>query len=295
MSITVLDGGMGQELVARCPEPPTGLWATRYMMDHPDVVRAIHDDYFAAGAQVATTNSYPIHHDRLIGAGLDDRFAELHETACRIAVAARDAHGSGLVAGSIGPLGWSYIAELAPPAEEGAKLYAEIAAIHAPFVDVHILETIAGVEQVRAGLMGTAGSKHPTWVAISVDDDDGTRLRSGEPLTDALPVLAEYGPAAVLLNCSTPEAISAGLPVIAQASIPFGAYANGFTSISDSFKEAGSAVTKLTARTDLTPAAYADFADRWIALGATIIGGCCETGPAHIAEIARRHRQPVPA
>jgi homocysteine S-methyltransferase len=44
----------------------------------------------------------------------------------------------------------------------------------------------------------------------------------------------------------------------------------------------------LSARRDLDPNAYADFADGWATNGATIIGGCCEVGPAHIAELARR-------
>ena len=69
--ITLLDGGMGQELVARSGDDPTPLWATRVMIDHPGMVRDIHSDYFNAGASVATTNTYAIHHDRLDRFGLD--------------------------------------------------------------------------------------------------------------------------------------------------------------------------------------------------------------------------------
>jgi S-methylmethionine-dependent homocysteine/selenocysteine methylase len=69
--ITLLDGGMGQELVARSGDEPTPLWATRVMIDHPGLVKAIHADYFAAGASVATTNTYNILHDRLVGVDLD--------------------------------------------------------------------------------------------------------------------------------------------------------------------------------------------------------------------------------
>src|SRR4028118_2160787 len=103
--IVLRDGGMGQELVARSGDEPTPLWATRVMIDHPDLVRAIHDDYFAAGATVATTNTYAIHHDRLERFGLDDQFEDLHRAALRAARAARDAHGSGRSAGSIGARG----------------------------------------------------------------------------------------------------------------------------------------------------------------------------------------------
>ncbi len=287
-AITLLDGGMGQELLARTGATPTGLWSTQVMIDHPDAVRGVHDDYFAAGADIATTNTYAIHRDRLVKAGCEDQFEALHQQAVDIAVAARDAYGAGQVAGSLGPLGWSYKAEFAPPSEEAAPLYAEIVALHDPHVDLFILETMCGVDQARGGLMGCTRTDKPVWLALSVDDDDGTRLRSGEPLADVLSLLDEFDASAVLLNCSRPEAISAGLSVLATGDRPFGAYANGFTSISDSFKEAGATVDRLETRRDLGPSEYANFADAWMQTGATIIGGCCEVGPSHIAELAKR-------
>ena len=289
VTITLLDGGMGQELLARTGAEPTSLWATQMMIDHPEAVRAIHDDYFAAGADIATVNSYAIHRDRLDPVGQGDAFEALHRQALALACAARDAHGSGKVAGALGPLGWSYKAELAPPSDVAADLYAEIVAIHDPHVDLYILETMSGVDQARGALMGTAASDKPVWLALSVDDEDGTKLRSGELLSEAFPLLDEFGADAVLLNCSRPEAISIGLEVLSKVGIPFGAYANGFTSISESFKAAGETVKHLESRRDLGPVEYADFADRWVDLGATIIGGCCEVGPAHIAEIAKRY------
>jgi homocysteine S-methyltransferase len=100
--IVLLDGGMGQELLARSGDAPTPLWATQVMIDHPGLVREVHGDYFAAGATVATTNTYAIHHDRLVKFGLDDRFAALHMPARAEAAAARAAHGAGRIAGSRG-------------------------------------------------------------------------------------------------------------------------------------------------------------------------------------------------
>src|SRR5690606_41216067 len=102
--ITLLDGGMGQELVARSGDRPTPLWSTQVMIDHPGLVRAVHADYFAAGASVATTNTYAVHRDRLVKAGIEDRFTALHTQALAEAAAARAAHGAGRIAGSIGPL-----------------------------------------------------------------------------------------------------------------------------------------------------------------------------------------------
>ena len=288
MTITILDGGMGQELLARTGATPTGLWATQVMMDHPEAVTGIHADYFAAGADIATTNTYAVLRDRLAVGEVEDHFEALHIQAMALAGQARSAHGSGKIAGSLGPLGWSYKAEFAPPSDIAAPLYAEIVGLQEDHVDLFILETMCGVDQARGGLMGTAATAKPVWLAMSVDDEDGTRLRSGEHLADVLPVATELGAAAILLNCSRPEAVTQGLTVLRKAGLPFGAYANGFTSISDDFKEVHATSDRLEVRRDLGPNEYADFADTWAGLGATIIGGCCEVGPAHIKEIARR-------
>jgi homocysteine S-methyltransferase len=119
---------------------------------------------------------------------------------------------------------------------------------------------------------------------MTVDEHDGTKLRSGENLADVLPLAGQA--AALLANCSSPEAITAAMDVLATGNLPFGGYANGFTTITDGFLETKPTVDALTARTDLDPDAYAAFAMRWIAQGATIVGGCCEVGPAHIAKLA---------
>ncbi len=287
MSITILDGGMGQELVRRAGRA-TSLWSVQALLDEPDLVRAVHDDFFAAGAEVATTNTYSALPDRLEAHGLAGRLDQLNHGACEIACRARNAHGTGLVAGSLGPLGFSYRPDKAPPAEDAAETYAHLARLHSRYVDLHLLETMSSVDQARGGLLGARVTGKPVWLALSVDDGDGTRLRSGEPLEAVAPLVEEFRPDGLLLNCSRPEAITQGLPVLARLSNVFGAYANGFTGIPDAFDRIGATVDLLQGRQDLDPAAYAGFAETWTSLGATIVGGCCEVGPAHISELARR-------
>ena len=283
----ILDGGMGQELVARAGKA-TSLWSVQALLDAPEVVRQVHDEYFAAGADIATTNSYSVLPDRLEPHGMLDRLEELARLACQLAADARDAHGSGMVAGGLGPQGFSYQPDKSPPAEQAAEAYAKLAQIHAQYVDVHLLETMSSVDQARGGLMGAGVTGKPVWVALSVRDDDGTRLRSGELLSDVMPLLEEFDPAAVFINCSKPEAVDTAVPILAKSGRVVGAYANGFTGIAADFNKVGATVDMLSARRDLDPNAYADFADGWAANGATIIGGCCEVGPAHIAELSRR-------
>ncbi len=285
MTITILDGGMGQELVRRMGRA-TPLWAIQGLLDAPDLVRAVHDDFFAAGAEVATTNSYAVLPDRLAAFGLSERLGELIALSCRLAAEARDAAGHGLVAGSLGPLGFSYQPDKAPPSEMAAEIYADVARLHAPLVDVLILETMSSVDQARGALMGAGLAGKPIWLAFSVTDSDGTRLRSGEALADIGPLITEFAPERVLLNCSRPEAVSEGLPILATLHPHVGAYANGFTRIADDFNRIGVTTDMLGKRQDLGPAAYAAFARDWVAAGARTVGGCCEVGPAHIAALA---------
>lgn len=287
MSITILDGGMGQELIKRAGKA-TSLWSVQALIDNLGMVRAVHDEYFAAGAEIATANTYSVLPDRLAHHGLEDRMEILQKIACQQAVEARDAHGSGRVAGSLGPQGFSYQPDKCPPADQAAETYHGICKIQAEYVDVFICETMSSVDQARGGLMGAAGFGKPVWVSLSVDDEDGSKLRSGENLIEILPLLAEFEPAAVLVNCSVPEAVSNALPFLVGHGIPVGAYANGFVKINDAFDSVGATVDLLEAREDLGPLAYVEFAQKWVDNGVTIIGGCCEVGPEYIAFLAQR-------
>ena len=284
--ITLLDGGMGQELVHRAGDRPTPLWSTQVMIEHPGLVAEVHRDFAAAGATVATTNTYAIHRDRLAGTDVADQFDAL------LAMAMSEAQNSGSarIAGAIGPLRASYRPDLHPSTAEAVPLFTEVAKALASACDLLICETVVSVAHAADVLAGASGLGRPVWLALSVRDKDGTQLRSGEPLADVLPVIAGSDAAAVLVNCSAPEAIPAALDVLAQTGLPYGAYANGFEQIAEGFLKAKPTVDALTARHDLTPELYADHAMAWVDHGATIIGGCCEVSPKHIAEIARRLR-----
>ncbi|WP_435257556.1 homocysteine S-methyltransferase family protein [Thioclava sp. FR2] len=288
--ITLLDGGMGQELVARSGDDPTPLWATRVMMDHPGMVRDIHADYYAAGATVATSNTYAIHHDRLERFDLDPMFHSLHLRALVEAHEARALNGSGRIAGSLGPLIATYRPEVTQPVDIAAPKYAEIARILGPHVDFFLIETLASVEMCEGAVKGATEGGKPIWLSVTVDDHDGSKLRSGEPIVDLARLVRDYPIAAVLANCSVPEAMTDALAGLKTLGLPFGAYANGFTHISGNFLKDAPTVKELTHRHDLTPEKYADFALSWVAMGATIVGGCCEVGPAHIRHLAERLR-----
>ena len=286
--ITLLDGSIGQELVLRSQKKPTPLWSTEVLLENPQLVSDIHSEYFQSGATIATTNTYPVLRDRLEKVGLAHKLQALWDSALKSALESRDAHGKGRVAGSIGPLVGSYRPESCPPPEVAEVSYAEIINALAPSVDLMLLETMSSVSQAEGALRAAVKTGLPVWLAVTVDDFDGTSLRSGEDLNSLRPLLESFEPEALLINCSRPEAVSIAVEVIRDFGFPFGAYANGFEKISKDFLETSPTVDKLEQRYDLDEKKYADFTISWIDQGASIVGGCCEIGPSHILELSKR-------
>jgi len=284
--VTLLDGGMGQELLRHAEADPTPLWSTRVMIDQPELVTRVHRDYIDAGATVITTNSYTATRCRLGPAGIEHDYERLQLLACELATEARGDRDV-RIAGCLSPYGWTYRPELAPAFDELWPQYAETAALQAPHVDLFLCETMGSIDEARSAVTGASAAGRPVWVSWTLRDDDSAVLRSGESLTDAITEIALLEPEAILVNCSTPESLTAALPTLAASSVPFGAYANGFAHIVEDYAP-GAVTTVLGHRDDLEPEAYADIVDSWVTAGATIVGGCCEIGPAHIGAVAKR-------
>lgn len=288
-SITLLDGGMGQELIHRSAAKPTPMWSAQLLMDDPSLVRTVHEDFIKAGARVITLNSYSVTPERLARDGDSSKFKPLQEIACRVAQQARDNTGESdvRIAGCLPPLVASYRPELMPSIPVATETYQQIVEAQSESVDLFICETMGSINEAVTASSVAVQSGKPVWVALTIDDARNDCLRSGESLQDAVHALQSIDIAAVLLNCSKPETIRASLPALGSAfEIPIGAYANGFTSID--LLAPGGTVGVLDSRHDLGPDSYADFAMEWVNQGATIVGGCCEVSPLHIARIRQR-------
>ncbi|MEO1328457.1 MAG: homocysteine S-methyltransferase family protein [Pseudomonadota bacterium] len=289
--VTLLDGGMGQELVRRSRLGPTPLWSSRVLLDEPDLVEQLHFEFIEAGADILTVSSYAATPTRLARDGAPEMFEPVQRAALTAAESARARSDRPIrLAGCLPPLVASYHADLARPYARAVPEYRRIAAVQAPHVDLFLCETMGSASEAAAATDAGVETGLPVWTALTVRDADGSKLRSGEPVTVGAEAALAAGADAVLINCSTPEAVSVGLGALAAAGLEtrLGGYANGF--VRADALAAGGTVEVLEARTDLSPAAYAGFALDWARTGARIVGGCCEVGPRHIAEIARQMR-----
>jgi len=295
---TLLDGGMGQELVRRARalsgRSPTALWSTEVLADAPEQVTGLHADYLAAGADVITMATYTATPQRLARDGLPERFEALQRTGARCARDARERSGrtNVRIAACLPPLVASYRADVQPDPPDARRSYERIVACQRELADLMLCETMSTVQEACIAAEAALASGLPVWVALTIEDRSNDpsvpRLRGGETLQRAIGTLEALGIDALLLNCSSPEAITDALPVLSSTSLPFGAYANAFRSIADLLP--GGTVDALQGRHDLGPVEYANVAVGWHQAGARLIGGCCETTPAHVAELGSRLR-----
>ncbi|PBC00290.1 homocysteine S-methyltransferase family protein [Mesorhizobium sp. WSM3862] len=285
-SVILTDGGMGQELVRRSQSEPTPLWSARVLIDEPELVRDLHAEFIRAGARVITINTYSATPERLAREGAEELFKPLQKRGIELARQARDEAGEAAIAGCLSPLFGSYAPALTISFEETLGIYRRIVAEQAEGVDLFLCETMASADEARAAVTAACESGKPVWISWTLADHGTPRLRSGESIAAAASALGDLPVVARLLNCCRPEAIAAALPELLALGGPVGAYANGFTSV-EALKHGGT-VDVLHARHDLDPHAYADQAMGWVEAGASIVGGCCEVGPAHIAALRDR-------
>ena len=285
----ILDGGLGRELQAmgapfRQPE-----WSALALMEGPDYVRAAHDAFLQAGADILTTNSYAIVPFHI---GVDvfaARASALLRLSGELARTAADEAGRPVrVAGSVPPMFGSY-----QPEKFDRQLAADMMRLFrdqlADYADLFLAETLGSVAEAELFLTEFIPTRRPVWLSVTLEDVGvivgQPRLRSGEPLTDVLALCQTQMPNALLFNCSQPEimedAIAVALAYLSGDRLPLiGVYANAFPLADDKYEGANATLHQL--RQDITPDAYANYAERWAAAGAGIIGGCCGISPRHI-------------
>jgi methionine synthase I (cobalamin-dependent) len=278
----VIDGGMGSELEARGAPMDHEAWCGLANLESPDLVRAIHEDYIAAGADLIIANTFPTNRAALEAAGYGDRVEEANRAAVAAALQARDRGGRPVtVAGSMSIWGPHEDVRLddAPPEAQVLEVYGEQAAILADAgVDLIVLEMFDA--RWPAALRAAKATGLPVWAGVwgRLGPDGDLRPPTGRPLEEDLAGLIADGPDAVLVMHSPLEAVRPALQAIARHwDGPRGAYphAGHFERPNWIFKE-------------VAPEVLAEEAERWVADGAAFVGGCCGTRPEHIRAISER-------
>jgi 5-methyltetrahydrofolate--homocysteine methyltransferase len=275
----IADGAMGTMLFANgllFGDPPE-VWN----LSKPDVVRRIHRGYIDAGSQILMTNTFGGNRMRLSLHGLQDRVAELNQTAAILLRNEVDAAGGdALVAGDIGPSG----AILAPTGtldyDEAVDIFAEqAAALVAGGVDLIWIETMSDLLEIKAAIEGVRRVSPGIALIATMTFDTRGRTMMGVTPEQAVASLTAWGADAVGGNCGNgpdelitviermraadPEAIlvaksNAGMPELVDMRAVYRSEPSTMAAAAVAMRDAG----------------------------ASIIGGCCGTTPDHLRAIA---------
>jgi len=292
--ICLLDGGTGRELLRVGAPFGQPEWSARALIEAPNFVTRVHQAFVDAGADVITTNSYAVVPFHLGQERFDSQGHALAALSGKLAREVADAAPRPVrVAGCLPPLCGSYQVDRYDAVAARPILLTLLEAL-GPSVDHWLAETLsaqAEAELVRE-ILGT--DTKPLWLSFTLEDavppGAASRLRSGEPVAEAVATAVRLGAEAVLFNCSRPEVMGAAVTEAASVlgattgagGVRIGVYANAFVPM-EPLIEANEGLTDL--RHDVTPPAYLQWAGDWVARGARIVGGCCGVGPEHIAAL----------
>ena len=283
----VLDGGMGQELLARGMKPNGTLWSANAILDekYHNLLTNTHRDFVKAGAEVIVTTTFTTRRKRLRDNKVEDKFEYLNKKAGQIALDVKKEFPNILVAGGIPPQNLTYEADDRRE-EEIINNFNEQAKLLEPYVDFYYFDVWSSIKEFKCGVEAIKEFNKPYLVGMHISE--GTNLPSGEKISDIKNIIDEQL-LGVMLSCVSPENYEANLEELKNLNVPFGFKINGLitTKPKDGYtstftKSNGNPNEFLGKREDLTPERIREIAKKFRERGATILGGCCETRPSHI-------------
>ena len=293
--LVILDGALATELEVRGADLNHALWSAKLLNDDPQLIKQVHYDYMEAGADIITSASYQASFEGFAKQGYSKEAAKrLLNLSISLAADARieflkknPGKKHPLIAASAGPYGASladgseYRGNYGVPIEKLKDFHRERLELFATSgADFIAFETIPCIDEAIAimDLINEAGNSR-AWVSFSCKDDE--HLCSGEPLANAIELLNTCKKImAVGVNCTAPEYIET---LIKRA-----------VSVTDKLivvypnkGEVWNPEQKCWISTADGHRHFADDAKVWHEAGATIIGGCCRTGPDDIRSLKK--------
>ena len=290
----ILDGGMGQELLARGMKPQGTLWSATAILKekYHKLLYDTHVDYIKAGAEVIVTTTFASRKIRLRENKVEDKFEYINKKAGELAKKTKEIYPEILIAGGLPPQNLTYKEDSRSNNEISDDFYKHAKLLN-PYSDFFYLDVISSVRELELAIRSIEEFKKPYLVGAHISQ--GKTMPSGEKISDIIKNKKKDDLLGIILSCVSPENFQLNLEELKNLGVPFGFKLNSyiktnpFPNLDEHKKNKKSVDPKefLGTRNDLTPKKMAEFAKKFKASGATILGGCCETRPAHIKEISK--------
>ncbi len=294
--IRILDGGMGQLILSKGLKPKGSLWSGTALIDkkYHQMVIDSHLDFIKSGADVIVTNNFAGRRIRMKQNNVENLFDYANEKAGELAVKAKEISKKNiLIAGSLPAQNDTYVLD---PRDIKIieKGFYDQAKLIKPFVDFFYLDVMCGSKECEIALNVTENFNLPVLIGIHIKKNG--KLPSGESIGEVVKKCKSNSLLGIILACVSPEIIENTVSEMKNLKIPFGYKANlwkeeepvpvhKFASPAD--KIGANPVETMGTRHDYTGKRFLEFSKNMINKGATILGGCCETFPSHISEIAK--------
>ena len=289
----ILDGGMGQELLARGMDSTGTLWSAKALIEpkYHKLIEDIHRDFVKSGAEIIVTATFTSRRIRLRENGIEDQYEKLNKTAGEIAQKVKKDYQNIFIAGGLPPQYLTYEADTRS-AKEIFENYNEQASILNPYIDFFYLDVLSSVNEIEIAINAIKKFEKPYLIGAHISE--GTKLPSGEKISDIVTKIKHEKLLGLILACISPENYELNKKELKKIGVPFGFKVNGFittkpnSGYTESYKKSksGNPNEFLGQRKDLTPEKIKKLAKIFKEDGATILGGCCEIKPSHIKEIA---------
>ena len=285
----ILDGGMGQELLRRGMKPKGTLWSASALLNtnYHKLLLDTHLDFIKAGAEVIVTTSFATRKIRLLENKIEDKFEYLNKKAGEIAQNTKKYYPNVLIAGGLPPQNLTYKPDIRSDNKIRDDFFNQAKLLN-PYIDFFYFDVLSSIREIKIGIESIREFHKPFLVGIHISE--GTKLPSGEKISDLIDSLDINGLLGITLSCVSPENFQSNLDEIKSLGIPFGFKLNAYLKTNpmpklDKTNKNQKIINPnelLGIREDLTPEKMAQFAEKFKDAGATIIGGCCETRPSHI-------------